>query len=382
MESYYYIVPKISELCALLQDDLSKNIFQARLWYDIEPSADTMVNLYCQSGYQSEAEIEALKNCKSMLLSLIQNKKKVFIYGGGVFGKELGTKLLKDNIGFYGFCDKRAEELKEVLDKPVVSPEYLFAHKTECYVMIAGGKYEKEIYDGLIENGFPLDHILPYFSSFGRLTSRMSKEQYFEFPQYFPKGTAFVDGGCYHGETSILFSKWVHGDYSKIYAFEPDKANLEIAKEAMEIAGVKRAELIPAAMSDRVSEMTFVSGLGGESRVIKNSQDSKLIRISDIKALEQAPSDRVQGVSLDEVVKERVGFIKLDIEGAEMDALSGAKNIIRNDRPLMAVCVYHRSGDVLEIMNFLHQIVPEYRFWLRHYSCMNWETVLYAAVIE
>lgn len=59
--------------------------------------------------------------------------------------------------------------------------------------------------------------------------------------------------------------------------------------------------------------------------MIKSSQDSKLIRISDIKALEQAPSDRVQGVSLDEVVKERVGFIKLDIEGAEMDALSGAK---------------------------------------------------------
>ncbi len=71
MESYYYIVPQISELCALLQDGLSKNIFQARLWYDIEPSADTMVNLYCQSGYQSEAEIEVLKNCKSMLLSLI-----------------------------------------------------------------------------------------------------------------------------------------------------------------------------------------------------------------------------------------------------------------------------------------------------------------------
>ncbi len=116
--------------------------------------------------------------------------------------------------------------------------------------------------------------------------------------------------------------------------------------------------------------------------MIKSSQDSKLIRISDIKALEQAPSDQVQGVNLDEVVKERVGFIKLDIEGAEMDALSGAKNIIRNDRPLMAVCVYHRSGDVLEIMNFLHQIVPEYRFWLRHYSCMNWETVLYAAVME
>ena len=75
-----------------------------------------------------------------------------------------------------------------------------------------------------------------------------------------------------------------------------------------------------------------------------------------------------------------VGFIKLDIEGAELDALHGAERTIIRDKPFLALSVYHRNGDVLALMTFLHEIVPEYKFWLRHYGPLHYETVLYASV--
>ena len=75
-----------------------------------------------------------------------------------------------------------------------------------------------------------------------------------------------------------------------------------------------------------------------------------------------------------------VGFIKMDIEGAEFDALHGAESVIVRDKPLLAISVYHRTGDMLAIMDYLHELVPEYRFWLRHYSIGVADTVLYASV--
>ena len=52
------------------------------------------------------------------------------------------------------------------------------------------------------------------------------------------------------------------------------------------------------------------------------------------------------------------------------------------DRPLLALSVYHRMGDMLAIMDYLHHLVSEYRFWLRHYSVGLADTVLYAAAGE
>lgn len=72
-----------------------------------------------------------------------------------------------------------------------------------------------------------------------------------------------------------------------------------------------------------------------------------------------------------------VTFIKLDIEGAEMDALIGARMSIKKWKPRLAVCVYHRREDLVEIPLYIHGLVPEYKMYLRHYSTCRAETVLY-----
>ena len=92
------------------------------------------------------------------------------------------------------------------------------------------------------------------------------------------------------------------------------------------------------------------------------------------------PSHQINTARLDAAVGDRtIGMIKMDIEGAEMPALRGAAEVIRRDKPLLALAVYHRPGDMAEIMEYCLQLVPEYRFLLRQYGFGAYDTVLYAS---
>lgn len=83
--------------------------------------------------------------------------------------------------------------------------------------------------------------------------------------------------------------------------------------------------------------------------------------------------------SLDSVLHdEEITFLKMDIEGSELNALKGAKLTIQMHKPKLAICVYHKPEDILVIPKYIKTLVPEYKFYLRHYSSYNTETVLYA----
>ena len=74
----------------------------------------------------------------------------------------------------------------------------------------------------------------------------------------------------------------------------------------------------------------------------------------------------------------KVTFLKMDIEGSELAALRGAERIIREQRPKLAICVYHKPEDLWEIPSLLLSYHPDYKLYLRHYSINETETVLYA----
>ena len=89
----------------------------------------------------------------------------------------------------------------------------------------------------------------------------------------------------------------------------------------------------------------------------------------------------IQGVDIDSVVgDDNVTFIKMDVEGSELKALEGAKNTIIRKHPRLAICIYHKAMDVIEIPSYILSLVPEYKFYIRHYNSHMWETVLYAEV--
>ena len=67
----------------------------------------------------------------------------------------------------------------------------------------------------------------------------------------------------------------------------------------------------------------------------------------------------------------------MDIEGSELDAIEGAKNLISLNHPRLAICVYHNAGDFWKIPQRILSIRSDYRIYLRHYTESIYETVMF-----
>lgn len=83
-------------------------------------------------------------------------------------------------------------------------------------------------------------------------------------------------------------------------------------------------------------------------------------------------------VPLDEIVEDRITFIKMDIEGAEHNALLGAEKTIKKYHPKLAICVYHSIEDYIILPLMLKQFNPNYKFYFRQHSATSSESVIYA----
>lgn len=86
--------------------------------------------------------------------------------------------------------------------------------------------------------------------------------------------------------------------------------------------------------------------------------------------------------SVDDILNGRpISFIKMDVEGAEYDALLGAEQTISDSHPAMAVSIYHNVDDLYRLPLVIARLSSggaHYRYYLRHYSPTIIETVLYA----
>jgi len=87
----------------------------------------------------------------------------------------------------------------------------------------------------------------------------------------------------------------------------------------------------------------------------------------------------VECVPLDDLLADaQPTFIKMDIEGAELEALEGARRIIQTDRPILSICVYHKQDDLWRIPLFIHALGEGYRLLLRPHEVDGWQLVCYA----
>ena len=86
--------------------------------------------------------------------------------------------------------------------------------------------------------------------------------------------------------------------------------------------------------------------------------------------------------SIDNVCSgDKVTLIKMDIEGSEIEALNGAVNVIKRDKPRLAICIYHKPEHLYAIPLWIKKTVPEYKLYIRHHSDTRWtDTVLYATL--
>jgi FkbM family methyltransferase len=150
------------------------------------------------------------------------------------------------------------------------------------------------------------------------------------------------------------------------YALEPDLQNYEILIKTLHQLKISNLHAIPLAAWNCEEKLQFESHGGTDSS------------ISD------AGGDFVQAVSLDNLIPKAspINYIKMDIEGAELKALSGASQIIQTHTPHLAICIYHQPTHLWEIGLWIHHhFKDKYTFHIRTYAEQTFETVLYCIPI-
>ena len=204
----------------------------------------------------------------------------------------------------------------------------------------------------------------------------MDDEMDSESPQYFPPDIKtrlcadeiFLDLGAFTGDTVEEFVQQTRNRFKAIYAFEMDASNFAHLTHMAQMDA--RIHVFQNAVSESEGIVSYKSNAGMSSSYVFVPGETK-------------DCSYVNSVSMDGLVEKgilqgTVTYIKMDIEGAEMEALHGMEALIKRDKPKLAICVYHKTGDLWEIPLYIHSLVPEYKMILRHHSPDSSETVLYA----
>ncbi|WP_130861657.1 FkbM family methyltransferase [Bacilliculturomica massiliensis] len=185
--------------------------------------------------------------------------------------------------------------------------------------------------------------------------------------QYFIEGLTdispteiFVDGGAYTGDTLEDFLSFSRRQYRKYYAFEVEEDKIEKIESVIEKTQITNIVIKKKGVWCRKEPLLFNAGFDGGSNIDENG------------------TIEIQCDTIDNMAPDAT-FIKLDVEGAEYQALCGAKKTIHNNRPKLAICVYHRKEDLITIPQLIHSMNPDYQFYLRsHSETSAQELVLYA----
>lgn len=338
--------------------------------------------------------------------------KELLIYGAGSFGKEMLSLFTSHGINISAFLDKNAEKIGSIENVPAFTLEnypYIKSGKTVIFSIVCDKDVRESIMSDIKRQGFEniieaqsirclyvnfsdgyildADTVFERIQSayllmsdeksknifanniFAHLTGNYSRCTQFEDNmdmQYFPEDIissngydVFVDCGGFIGDTvqAVLDKK----KSKKIISFEPFTDNFKMLTETCENSDSNTEFILfNSAVSNKISQYHFKRGTGSGS--LSSEGDILVNTVTIDKAfMGIAPT-----------------FIKMDIEGEEINALNGAVKTIKKYTPDMAVCVYHNIDHIWEIPLLIDSINKNYSYYLRSYNAYTMETVLYA----
>ncbi|MDR0735674.1 MAG: FkbM family methyltransferase [Zoogloeaceae bacterium] len=173
-----------------------------------------------------------------------------------------------------------------------------------------------------------------------------------------PNPLRLIDCGAFNGDSLKHLAKGGY-DFASIAAFEPDAKNFcQLVRESEYYENI----------------VCFPCALGSQTEVLRLSAMA-----NTASHISSTGTQHVQCVTLDEVLPSFApNLIKMDIEGAELEALRGAYRLISRHRPGLAISVYHTPGHLWQIPLLLHDWNLGYRFYLRGHAHNSFELVLYA----
>lgn len=180
-------------------------------------------------------------------------------------------------------------------------------------------------------------------------------------------GDTFLDCGAFDGDTvRAMIAR--QPDFGAIHAIEADSNSFTKLRTYVDGLG--------PALRNKIQ--LHSCAVGSQRGHVKFENDGTITsKISDAGPL------TVELFPIDELCAAiPLSFIKMDIEGAEFDALMGAKNVIQRDRPILAICVYHSQNDLWRIPLLIRSFYPDYRMYLKSYSGDGIQTVAYAVPPE
>ena len=346
------------------------------------------------------------------ITSKLKVENEVYIFGASTMGQQILQYCRKRGIVVKGFLDNDPRKQNTYIEGiTIISPDIL--HDKDSTIIVAIGQGIISVCNDLMNKGFEYIFHFHAFTFCTNILDRSNKEENFHKDlvlnkfkylslymsladnksrkvlnglinyrldldisnliidraedQYFDKeiislgkDEVFVDGGGFDGSTTSTFISKVKGEYTHIYYFEPDLDHFKWSQ--VKLGNLWNISFFNIGIYHDHKSLVF-GGTGGMNGAINESGTT-----------------RIEVDSLDNIIKDKITYIKYDIEGAEYDGLLGARDHILNDNPKLAICAYHKSNDLWNLTELISRLNNCYKFYLRHYTSGPYETVLYATI--
>jgi len=246
--------------------------------------------------------------------------------------------------------------------------------------------YLSEIFDmELVTQDFILENIDFLRSFYDHLLDQQSKDSFvayllsklrqdmkylppvFDKKQYFPSDIitltgheSYFDCGAFTGDTIADFLRASGGGYHRIWAVEPDRTNYQQLMKYIENERLTNIEAVNKGVYGYSGRLPFQEE-GSMLSMITNESD-RYIEVDTIGRI---------------AAGNPVTYIKMDVEGAELQALQGAEKTIRAYKPVLGISIYHKERDLIDIPLYIKSIAPDYKFYFRVHKKLAIDAVLY-----
>lgn len=295
-----------------------------------------------------------------------QKYKSIKIYSASAFKHSEIRENIIQNYGKESVINYCSENIR--LDNSVTSKYVEFfrdnEEKIDYLFNMFSDEQSKEVLSNLIK-GF-ISKKSHYFADVS------TQDQYFPDVLKLSEHEVFIDGGAYRGETVMEFMSKTKGKYKAIHSFEPTPKSYKILEriKKLYLNNDSRIKTYNVGLSDHNGKMNFLTF---EEEMFYSDSANRVVSTET--------DTFINVMRLDDIVKDEVTYIKLDVEGSELLALRGAQNIIRKYKPKLAICLYHNVEDLYTIPKYISDLHLPYKYYLRHHGIepnVNDEIVLYA----
>jgi FkbM family methyltransferase len=167
-----------------------------------------------------------------------------------------------------------------------------------------------------------------HFSDFlGSLCQQYVESLYEKAP--LRKGDTVIDAGAWIGTFTVKAAKAI-GDEGRVIAIEPERSNIELLRKNVEANGLGNVIIVHKGIWSKRDKLRFhLSGVTAHSFVGGGTDEFVEVEVDSLDNM------------LRELGIEGVDFIKMDIEGAEIEALKGMEKTLKDNDVKLAIAAYH-----------------------------------------